>query len=171
MVLIPLLIAAYLIGSVNVPIVLFRVLGREDPRGRFSGNPGMANVYRQAGWKWALMVLLLEMGKAILVTAAAMAWLRLERVPWIGLGLIIGNLYPCFHRFQGGKGVANYLGSISVFRFSSHPCSWQRGWLRGRLSTGSPNDPLSALSFWSAFSPPGSSSAVGRISSRSWGHW
>ncbi|HHC24907.1 MAG TPA: glycerol-3-phosphate acyltransferase, partial [Desulfobacterales bacterium] len=30
--------------------------------------------------------------------------------PWIGLSLILGNRFPCFHGFQGGKGVANYLG-------------------------------------------------------------
>ncbi|MCX5842430.1 MAG: glycerol-3-phosphate acyltransferase, partial [Deltaproteobacteria bacterium] len=30
--------------------------------------------------------------------------------PWVGLALIIGNRYPCFHGFRGGKGVASYLG-------------------------------------------------------------
>jgi len=105
-----LFIIAYLAGSLNIPIGLFRLLGREDPRTHFSGNPGMTNVYRQAGLWWALVVLILEMGKAMIIAAAAMKLLPLGLVPWIGFGLIIGNLYPCFHRFQGGKGVASFLG-------------------------------------------------------------
>jgi glycerol-3-phosphate acyltransferase PlsY len=105
-----LFIIAYLAGSLNVPIGLFRLSGREDPRTHFSGNPGMTNVYRQAGLWWALVVLILEMGKAMIIAAAALKLLPLALVPWIGFGLIIGNLYPCFHRFQGGKGIANFLG-------------------------------------------------------------
>jgi len=30
------------------------------------------------------------------------------------LGLLLGNRFPCFHRFRGGKGVANYLGFTAV---------------------------------------------------------
>jgi glycerol-3-phosphate acyltransferase PlsY len=29
---------------------------------------------------------------------------------WAGFFLILGNSFPCFHGFRGGKGVANYLG-------------------------------------------------------------
>lgn len=105
-----LFISAYLAGSVNVSIGLFRLLGREDPRAHFSGNPGMTNVYRQAGLWWALVVLLLEMGKAVVLAVVSMYLLPDKLIPWVGFGLILGNLYPCFHRFKGGKGVANYLG-------------------------------------------------------------
>ena len=31
-------------------------------------------------------------------------------VPWACLGLIMGNHFPCFHGFKGGKGVANFIG-------------------------------------------------------------
>ncbi|HYA14548.1 MAG TPA: glycerol-3-phosphate acyltransferase, partial [Syntrophales bacterium] len=36
--------------------------------------------------------------------------LFLNNVPWVGLALVIGNHFPCFHQFRGGKGVASYLG-------------------------------------------------------------
>jgi glycerol-3-phosphate acyltransferase PlsY len=108
---IPLLtIAAYLAGSVNFSIILFKILGKEDPRSQFSGNPGATNVYRQAGLIWAIVVLLLDMGRAIAVAIAAIAFLAPQYVPFSGLALILGNRFPCFHGFQGGKGVANYLG-------------------------------------------------------------
>ncbi len=110
MILFLLFVLAYLAGSLNVPIVLFRLLGREDPRSRFSKNPGMTNVYRQAGIWWALLVLVLEMGKAVILVLTAMALLPKVQIPFVGLGLIVGNKFPCFHGFQGGKGVANYLG-------------------------------------------------------------
>jgi len=108
--LILLVVSAYLIGSVNVSIGLFRLLGREDPRTHFSGNPGMTNIYRQAGIGWALVVLLLETGKAMVLAVASIYLLPTNLIPCVGLGLVIGNLYPCFHHFKGGKGVANYLG-------------------------------------------------------------
>lgn len=110
MILFLLFVCAYLAGSVNVPIGLFRLLGREDPRQQYSKNPGMTNVYRQAGIWWALLVLVLEMGKAVILVTIAMILLPKMQVPFIGLGLIIGNRFPCFHGFKGGKGVANYLG-------------------------------------------------------------
>ena len=41
-----------------------------------------------------------------------MALLPFAFVPWIGLALVAGNRFPCFHGFRGGKGVASYLGFV-----------------------------------------------------------
>jgi len=108
------LAAAYTLGSVNVSILLFRLLGKEDPRTAFSGNAGATNVYRQAGLFWASAVLLLDMGRAMLIAGAALFILDAPYVTWAGLALVLGNRYPCFHGFKGGKGVANYLGFTLV---------------------------------------------------------
>ncbi|MDL2274529.1 glycerol-3-phosphate acyltransferase [Desulfosarcina sp. OttesenSCG-928-G10] len=105
-----LFIFAWLAGSVNFSILVFKLTGRDDPRGRGSKNPGATNVYRQAGLKWAAAVLLLDMVRAMAVAALAVIWLLPAQIPWVGLGLILGNRFPCFHGFRGGKGVANYLG-------------------------------------------------------------
>ena len=109
-----LLAAAYVAGSINFSILAFRFTGREDPRRHGSGNPGATNVYRQAGIGWAVAVLLLDMGRAVLIALVAEFLVPFWQVPWVGLGLILGNRFPCFHRFQGGKGVANYLGFTAV---------------------------------------------------------
>jgi acyl phosphate:glycerol-3-phosphate acyltransferase len=103
-------IFAYLLGSVNFAIVLFRLLGKEDPRESFSGNAGTTNVYRLAGPVWAAVVLLLDVARAIIIGLIAKHGLTPGQVPWAGLALVMGNRYPIFHGFQGGKGVANYLG-------------------------------------------------------------
>jgi glycerol-3-phosphate acyltransferase PlsY len=106
--------AAYIMGAVNFAILVFRLTGRDDPRGHGSGNPGATNVYRQAGLGWALAVLLLDVGRAVVVALTAVALLPFWQVPWVGFTLILGNHFTCFHGFRGGKGVANYLGFTAV---------------------------------------------------------
>ena len=105
-----LLLLTYLIGSINFSVIVLRLLGKEDPRTRFSGNAGTTNVYRQVGWKWAAVVLFLDTGRAAAVAALALDLLPFPLVPWIGFALVVGNRFPCFHGFRGGKGVAGYLG-------------------------------------------------------------
>jgi acyl phosphate:glycerol-3-phosphate acyltransferase len=103
-------VIAYLAGSINFAIIFFKLAGKADPRLNFSGNAGATNVYRQAGIVWAIIVFLLDMGRAIAVALSAVYWLPLDFIPWAGFFLVLGNSYPCFHGFRGGKGVANYLG-------------------------------------------------------------
>jgi acyl phosphate:glycerol-3-phosphate acyltransferase len=103
-------ILAYLAGSINFAIIFFKVAGKADPRLQFSGNAGTTNVYRQAGRVWAAVVFLLDIGRAVAIAALATCWLQEPFIPWAGFFLILGNSFPCFHGFHGGKGVANYLG-------------------------------------------------------------
>jgi glycerol-3-phosphate acyltransferase PlsY len=105
-----LIAAAYVAGSVNFSLLVFRFTGRDDPRRHGSGNPGATNVYRQAGIGWAAAVMLLDVGRAVGVALVANSVLPFWQVTWVGFGLILGNRFPCFHGFRGGKGVANYLG-------------------------------------------------------------
>jgi glycerol-3-phosphate acyltransferase PlsY len=108
------IILAYLAGSINFSILLFKISGKENPRNEFSGNPGVVNVYRQAGLFIAALVWLLDMGRAIGVGLACIYLLSTALVPIGGLALILGNRFPCFHQFRGGKGVANYLGYTTI---------------------------------------------------------
>lgn len=104
------LIGAYLVGSINFSILLFRFTGKNDLRAAHSGNPGVTNVYRQAGMVAAFFVLALDVSRAVLVAYLGTRWFSYELVDWLGFALILGNRYPCFHGFHGGKGVANLLG-------------------------------------------------------------
>jgi glycerol-3-phosphate acyltransferase PlsY len=103
-------LVAYLAGSINFAIIFFKLTGREDPRLNFSGNAGTTNVYRQAGLLWATVILLLDIGRAIAVAFIAFYFLKPSLLPWAAFFLVLGNSFPCFHDFRGGKGVANYLG-------------------------------------------------------------
>ena len=75
------IIFAYLAGSINFSILLFKISGKEDPRTEFSGNPGVVNVYRQAGLFMAALVWLLEMGRAMGVALACSYLLPTAWVP------------------------------------------------------------------------------------------
>jgi glycerol-3-phosphate acyltransferase PlsY len=104
------MLGAYLLGSVNFSILLFRVRGMGDPRDHFSGNPGATNVRRQMGLKRALLVLGLDLLRAGAASLIAQTLFGAAWIPWVGLALITGNMKPVFHGFRGGKGVAAYLG-------------------------------------------------------------
>ena len=102
--------SAYLLGSINFAILVMKATGKGDPREKFSGNAGATNVYRQAGLFWAAVVLLLDFGRALLFSFLALDWTAHTLVPWVGLSLLLGNRFPCFHQFKGGKGVGSYIG-------------------------------------------------------------
>jgi len=108
-------LVAYLAGSVNFSILAFMLAGRGDPRHLFSGNPGTVNTYRALGLGWALGVLGCDLGRGALVALAAQG---LFDTPWAlvlgSLSVLLGNLYPAFHDFRGGKGVATALGFYLV---------------------------------------------------------
>ena len=66
---ITLLILSYLTGSIPTSIIVSRVAKNIDIREHGSGNAGATNVYRILGWKYALIVLFLDIFKAWIPTA------------------------------------------------------------------------------------------------------
>ena len=109
----PLLIAAYLIGSISSAILICRALGLPDPRTQGSNNPGATNVRRLAGNKVAALVLLCDLLKGFLpVFLATILELSLFEISLIGLCVFLGHIYPVFFDFKGGKGVATYVGIL-----------------------------------------------------------
>ncbi|MGA3083424.1 MAG: glycerol-3-phosphate acyltransferase [Thermodesulfobacteriota bacterium] len=112
--LILLVLLTYLAASVNFSILLFKILGKGDPRSHFSGNAGTANVTRQLGKLWGLLILLLDIGRAVAFAQIGVWFLPAPLVPLLGLALVVGNQKPLFHGFRGGKGVAGYLGFTAL---------------------------------------------------------
>jgi glycerol-3-phosphate acyltransferase PlsY len=103
---------AYLVGSINLTIVLARAFRLQDPRASGSGNPGVTNLYRAAGLKASGPVLMLDLGKAFLVIHGANAVGLSDVAPFFALPYVLGNLFPLFHGFKGGKGVAAVVGAF-----------------------------------------------------------
>jgi acyl phosphate:glycerol-3-phosphate acyltransferase len=109
-----LLLASYLLGSWNFAITVLRIGGFPDPRTQHSGNAGTSNVARIAGRPVAALVLALDLLRSVAVYQVARRFAPAEAVPWAGLALLLGNRFPLFHRFRGGKGVATYLGFLAA---------------------------------------------------------
>jgi acyl phosphate:glycerol-3-phosphate acyltransferase len=107
------LIAAYLIGSLNSAIVLCKLAGLPDPRSQGSGNPGATNVLRFGGKKLAATVLIIDVLKGVLpVVVASLLGLDMVWLTATAFAAFLGHLYPVFFQFKGGKGVATALGGF-----------------------------------------------------------
>ena len=110
-------VAAYLIGSVSFAVVTSRVFGLADPRTYGSKNPGATNVLRSGNKKAAIVTLLGDAFKGWLAVFLATLLADRYNVDDTGLALVaiavfLGHLWPVFHRFVGGKGVATALGVL-----------------------------------------------------------
>ena len=108
------LVAAYLLGSVLFGVILVRATTGADPRTLGSGNPGATNVARIAGKGMGAAALMLDAGKgaAAVLLAETIAPDRSALPAAAAIAAVLGHLFPIFHRFRGGKGVATAMGSF-----------------------------------------------------------
>jgi glycerol-3-phosphate acyltransferase PlsY len=117
----------YLIGSVNLSIILSHLMGKGDIRNYGSGNAGTTNTLRTLGKLPALAVLLFDifkgviaiflgkwlMGLGIMNVEIEYMQLAIEYAELVaGFFAIIGHNYPIYYGFKGGKGIATSLGVI-----------------------------------------------------------
>lgn len=113
--------AGYLFGSLSAGVLVARALGLGDPRDSGSGNPGATNVLRLGGKKAAALTLLGDGGKGMLaIWLAHLVGMGPLIIALTGLAAFIGHLYPIFHGFRGGKGVATGFGVLLAW-------SWPAG--------------------------------------------
>jgi glycerol-3-phosphate acyltransferase PlsY len=115
------LLAAYLLGSLNGSLLLGKWRG-VDIRTQGSGNAGGTNALRTQGKAFALGVIIIDVAKVYIAVRALpgmfptgdalsplhLAWLQVG----CGFAAVVGHVYPIFHGFRGGKGVATLLGSL-----------------------------------------------------------
>ncbi len=101
----------YLLGSVPFGLVLTKFAGAGDIRQIGSGNIGATNVLRTGRKGLAAATLLLDALKGTAAVLVAAQW-GLPVAIAAGLGAFIGHLYPVWLKFNGGKGVATYLGCL-----------------------------------------------------------
>jgi glycerol-3-phosphate acyltransferase PlsY len=115
---------AYLIGALLGSLILGKLRG-VDIRAQGSGNAGATNALRTQGKLFALMVLIIDIGKGALVVW----WLPTASLPGVGVdaslsrewlalacgaAVIVGHVYPVWFGFRGGKGAATIVGVIAA---------------------------------------------------------
>ncbi len=104
------LAGGYLLGAIPFGLLLTKLAGLGDIRAIGSGNIGATNVLRTGRKDLALATLLLDGGKG---TAAALLGLYFggpDIMLAAAFGAFIGHLFPVWLKFNGGKGVATFLG-------------------------------------------------------------
>jgi len=101
---------AYLLGSISFAIVVSKLMRLPDPRSYGSKNPGATNVLRTGSKAAAILTLVGDAAKG--GVAVWLASYFTDQLAAVGLAAFLGHLYPVFHRFQGGKGVATAAGVL-----------------------------------------------------------
>ena len=111
-----LIVAAYLIGSISFAVVVSKAFGLPDPHAYGSGNPGATNVLRTGNKLAAALTLVGDGAKGFVVVYGIQHLADLgasERiVAAAAIAVFVGHLYPVFHQFAGGKGVATAAGIV-----------------------------------------------------------
>ena len=112
---------AYLIGSISFAVVVSKCMRLPDPYSYGSGNPGATNVLRTGNQRAAVLTLLGDAFKGFIAVVMARMILGEQSLSsslnsWILCGVVIavflGHVFPIFHRFKGGKGVATACGIL-----------------------------------------------------------
>ncbi len=108
------LVAAYLIGAIPVGYLVGRAFGGTDIRRHGSGNIGASNVLRTLGRLPGILTLLGDVAKGCGTVALGRAVVgdAPSAVAACGALAVVGNCWPVYLRFRGGKGVATALGAF-----------------------------------------------------------
>ena len=116
-----LLLVAYLIGSVSFAVVVSKCMRLPDPHSYGSGNPGATNVLRTGNKLAAVLTLIGDALKGYFAVMLARIVIGDDTLAsalhsWLLCGVVmavfLGHLFPIFHGFKGGKGVATACGIL-----------------------------------------------------------
>ncbi|ATG34393.1 glycerol-3-phosphate acyltransferase PlsY [Phaeobacter piscinae] len=103
-------VIGYALGSIPFGLLLTRIMGLGNLRTIGSGNIGTTNVLRTGSKKAAALTLLLDGGKGAVAVLLARALVGEDAAQLAGLTAFLGHCFPIWLKFQGGKGVATFLG-------------------------------------------------------------
>ncbi|HEX6655513.1 MAG TPA: glycerol-3-phosphate 1-O-acyltransferase PlsY [Candidatus Limnocylindria bacterium] len=116
-----LVLLGYLIGALPFGMLAGRLAGGVDLRQTGSRRTGATNTLRTLGWRWAALVLLLDVGKGAAAVLLA-RWLYVAGPPgsaeWVqaaaGVAAVVGHNWSALIGFRGGRGVATSGGGMLV---------------------------------------------------------
>ena len=133
-------VGGYLLGSIPFGVIATRLAGMEDIRKVGSGNIGATNVLRSGRKDLALITLIGDGGKG--AAAVLLARLLFPEHPAIhalaGGAAFFGHLFPVWLKFNGGKGVATFLGVMLAVWWPAGLCAcgmWLLMFFASRISS------------------------------------
>ena len=103
-------LGSYLLGNLNGAVIVSRLTAHEDVRSHGSGNAGLTNFIRNYGAKTALLVVLIDVGKAVAACLLGQALLAPlgygKEGQMLGASFVLlGHIFPALLGFKGGKGI------------------------------------------------------------------
>lgn len=119
------LLLSYLVGSIPTSIIVSKSVAGIDIRDYGSGNAGGTNVFRVLGWKYGILVILLDAFKGVVAVVFIARLFFLTELPFenpspfddftfvqllAGISAVIGHVFTVFAGFRGGKGMATAVG-------------------------------------------------------------
>jgi len=102
------ILISYLFGSIPSGYILTKYFSKIDITKEGSRNIGATNVLRSGSKKLAIFTLLLDASKGII--PIIFFYNSTLSLILAGLSSFIGHNYPIWLKFNGGKGIATYLG-------------------------------------------------------------
>ena len=103
-------VLAYLVGSIDFGVIVPRAMGI-DIYEHGSGNPGTSNVFRTIGKRAAALVLVGDLLKGVAAAALGALWVGEVAGFACGFAAVLGHVFPVWHGFRGGRGVATAIGA------------------------------------------------------------
>lgn len=120
------IVLSYLVGSIPTSIIISKLFRGVDVRNYGSGNAGGSNIFRLMGWKYGVLVIILDALKGA-AAVILISRLYLGDFPFAnatpfddftlvqiiaGISAVIGHIWTVFAGFKGGKGIATSLGFL-----------------------------------------------------------
>ena len=109
-------IYSYLLGSIPFGLILTKLFLKKDIRDVGSGNIGTTNVLRTGKKSLAAATLLLDLLKGYLSVIITFHYFQ-DLISYSALLCFVGHIFPIWLKFNGGKGVATYLGVILALSY------------------------------------------------------
>ncbi|SKC73743.1 glycerol-3-phosphate acyltransferase [Maledivibacter halophilus] len=104
----------YSLGNFQTSYILGRLFRKIDIRNLGNGNAGASNATKTLGWKYGIIIALLDILKAVL--AVIMVRRLFPDSPIFlftaGFSTMLGHIYPIILGFRGGKGTASLIGML-----------------------------------------------------------
>ena len=130
-------ITSYLLGSIPFGFLLTKIFLKKDIRKIGSGNIGATNVLRTGNKVIGYSTLILDILKAVIPILVVKIYFA-EFIFISSLSVFLGHVFPIWLKFNGGKGVATYVGILFCINYILGLCfiiSWAVVFLISKYSS------------------------------------
>ena len=110
------ILVSYMIGSIPFGLILTKIFLKKDVRDMGSGNIGATNVLRTGNKLTGYTTLILDITKAVV----PVVYIKINYPDLIyisSLSVFLGHVFPIWLKFEGGKGVATYVGILFCINY------------------------------------------------------